>query len=149
MRERIARERSGAAGADANVKTGHGGIVDVEFLVQMLQLRHGHAQPIVRVRGVREAIAALARAGLLTQDEARDLADGHAFLSAVESRLRLDRNQPVDAIDTDPDALLALARRLGYGGDDAAARAALRADHARHRAAVRAVYERRFAEAAA
>ncbi|HLY38951.1 MAG TPA: bifunctional [glutamate--ammonia ligase]-adenylyl-L-tyrosine phosphorylase/[glutamate--ammonia-ligase] adenylyltransferase [Candidatus Binatia bacterium] len=149
MRERIARERSGDAGADANVKTGHGGIVDVEFLVQMLQLRHGRMHAVIRVRGVREAIAALAQAGLLTGDEARSLADGHAFLTAVESRLRLERNQAIDAIDTDPDALLALARRLGYGGDDAAARAALRADHARHRAAIRAVYERRFAEAAA
>jgi glutamate-ammonia-ligase adenylyltransferase len=149
MRERITRERSGAAGADANVKTGHGGIVDVEFLVQMLQLRHGHAHPGIRVRGVREAIAALAHAGLLSGDEAHALADGHAFLTAVESRLRLEQNQAVDAIDTDPDALLALARRLGYGGDDAAARAALRADHARHRAAIRAVYERRFSEAAA
>src|SRR4029077_16798764 len=88
----------------------------------------------IRVRGVREAIAALAQAGLLTADEGRALADGHAFLTAGESRLRLERNQAVDAIDTDPDALLALARRLGYGGDDAGARAALRREHARPRA---------------
>jgi len=48
----------------------------------------------------------------------------------------------------DTDALLSLARRLGYGGTDAAAVAALRADHARHGDAIRAVYDRHFARGA-
>jgi hypothetical protein len=45
--------------------------------------------------------------------------------------------------------VLLLARRLGYGGPDDAAIAALRADHDRHRATLRAIYERRFADAGA
>ena len=70
------------------------------------------------------------------------------FGGALENRLRLERNQPVEALETDPEALLALARRLHYGGSDEEAVAALRADHARHRHAIRDVYDRHFAEAA-
>jgi glutamate-ammonia-ligase adenylyltransferase len=147
MRERIARERGGAGGVAANVKTAPGGLVDVEFLVQMLQLRHGRDRPEIRERSTRRAIPALARAGLLSTEEARTLGEGWAFLTAIESRLRLERDQPVEAAEDDPEALAGLARRLGYTGDDAIAIAALRADRARHATAIRAVYERRFAEA--
>ena len=146
MRNRIERERAGP-GTGVNVKTGRGGLVDVEFLVQMLELRHGSAHPSIRVRATRPAIAALAAAGLLSPAEARALAEGHAFLRAMENRLRLEHDQPVDATDGDPEALLGLARRLGYAGTDVEAVAALRADHARHGEAIREIYERRFAEA--
>ena len=67
--------------------------------------------------------------GILPADEARALRAGYDFLRALESRLRIERDQPVEALDTDPEALLALARRLGYEGADAEAVAALRADH--------------------
>jgi glutamate-ammonia-ligase adenylyltransferase len=147
MRTRIERERGGPEG-QVNVKTGRGGLVDVEFLVQMLQLRYGQTHPGIRKRGTTAAIAALAAEGLLAADDARALADGYAFLHAVESRLRLERDQPIEATDLDADALLSLARRLGYEGTDAAAIAALRADHGRHRDAIRAVYDRQFADVA-
>jgi len=144
MRTRIERERGNAGAAAVNIKTGRGGLVDVEFLVQMLQLRHGHAHPAVRVRATHEAIAALADARLLPPADADALAAGYRFLRALENRLRLERDQPLEVADADPAALAALARRLGYGGTDAEAIAALRADHARHGAAIRAVYDRHF-----
>ena len=140
MRERIARERGG----DANIKTGRGGLVDVEFLVQMLQLRYGHEYPALRTRHTADAIAVLEGERLLAPNDAAALASGYAFLRAVASRLRLERDQPVEELDDAPEALLALARRLGYAGDDATAVTRLRADHARHRAAIRAVYDRQF-----
>ncbi len=144
MRERIERER----GADAqHIKTGRGGLIDVEFVVQMLQLRHGHAHPRLRVRQPAAALAELVAAGLVPADEAEALGAGYAFLRALENRLRLERDQPVEAMADDPVALASLARRLGYAGDDAQASAALQADHERHRAAIRAVYERWFAAA--
>jgi len=148
MRERIERERA-AAGGLASFKTGRGGLVDVEFLVQMLQLRHGHDHPAIRLRTTRAALAALAAEGLLTADEARTLVDGYAFLRAVESRLRLDCDQPVEALDDAAETLVPLARRLGYEGADADVAAALAADHARHRDGIRAVYDRRVADPAA
>jgi glutamate-ammonia-ligase adenylyltransferase len=147
MRDRIERERGGGDDDEVRIKTGRGGLVDVEFLVQMLQLRHGHAEPGLRVRSTRAAIAELARVGLLPADEAAALAAGWTFLRALENRIRLERNAPVEAFEADPDALLSLARRLGYAGGDAEAVRALTADHGRHRAMIREVYDRRFAEA--
>jgi glutamate-ammonia-ligase adenylyltransferase len=146
MRLRIERERGGDG---ANIKTGRGGLVDVEFLVQLLQLRHGHAHPALQTRVTSEAIAALAHAGILPAADARALADGYAFLRTIESRIRLERDQPVEVVDGDHDAVLALARRLGYGGSDADAAAALRADHDRHRAAIRDVYDRHIGDGGA
>ncbi len=147
LRERMETERASSDDARVNIKVGWGGLVDVEFVVQMLQLRHGHAEPRLRVRSTRDGLDALAATGLLAAEDATILRDGYAFLRLLESRLRIERDQPVEAIDTDPEALLTLARRLGYAGDDETAREALRADHARHRAEIRGAYARAFAGA--
>ena len=145
MRARIAQER-GAADDDAiALKTGRGGLIDVEFLVQMLQLRHGHAHPSLRTPTTRLALAQLETCGLLPPEDAHALAQGYAFQRALESRLRLERDQPVEAVEDDPEVLTALARRLGYGGADAEVSGAIRADLARHRTAIRAIYDRHFA----
>jgi glutamate-ammonia-ligase adenylyltransferase len=146
MRERIAVERADADREEVNIKTGRGGLVDIEFVVQMLQLRHGHAEPRLRQRATRAALAALEETGLLPTEDARVLREGYAFLRALESRLRIERGQPVEALDQE--SLLGVARRLGYAGSDDEAVAALRADHERHRTAIREVYERAFATAA-
>jgi len=148
MRERIATERAADDGQHVNIKTGRGGLVDVEFVVQMLQLRHGHREPRLRQRSTRAALAALEATGFLPVADARRLREGYDFLRALESRLRIERDQPVEALDTDPEALLGVARRLGYAGPDEAAVAALRADHERHRTAIREAYDRAFAAAA-
>jgi glutamate-ammonia-ligase adenylyltransferase len=145
MRTRIADERGAAAPGAVNIKTDWGGLVDVEFAVQMLQLRHGHRLPSVRARGTRAAIDALVAAGVLARDDGGRLAAGYAFLRDLESRLRIERDQPVEAIDATPEAVEGLARRLGFEGDDAAVAAAFRAELARHRIAIREVCERLFA----
>jgi len=144
MRERIERERAGARGELGNIKTGRGGLVDIEFLVQTLQLRHGHDHPGVRARDTRGALAALAAGGILSADEARSLRAAYAFLRAVESRLRLEQDQPGEALDAEPGTLVPLARRLGYEGSDDEAVAGLLEDHARHRETVCAIYDRRL-----
>jgi glutamate-ammonia-ligase adenylyltransferase len=144
IRERIERERGADAGDRVHIKTGRGGLVDVEFLVQMLQLRHGHAHPAVRVRSTAGALAALGAAGLIAADDAHTLGAGYAFLRVLENRLRLEHDRAVEALDAERDTLLPLARRLGYEGDDAEVVAALEADHVRHRRAIRAVYDRWF-----
>jgi glutamate-ammonia-ligase adenylyltransferase len=142
MRERIEVERGEVEGSRTNIKTGRGGLVDVEFLVQMLQLRHGHEHPDVRARAIRPALDALAAAALLPPDDAAALRHGYTFLRTLENRLRLEYDKPVEAMDTDPGALLSLARRLGYGGSDDEARIALGRDHERVREAIREVYAR-------
>jgi glutamate-ammonia-ligase adenylyltransferase len=142
IRDRIASERGGADTQHVNIKTDRGGLVDIEFAVQVLQLRHGHGEPRVRARGTRAGLAALEATNLLAADDARALGEGYDFLRALEGHLRIERDQPVEALDTDPEALLGVARRLGYEGGDEEVVRALRADHERHRAAVRAAYDR-------
>ena len=147
MRERIAAERGTGGAGRVNIKTDWGGLVDVEFAVQLLQLQHGHAEPRLRVRGTRDALEAIETVGLLGADDVARLRDGYDFLRALEGRLRIERDQPVEALEDDDASLVGLARRLGYAGDDAAAAAALRSDHARHREAIRATWERALAAA--
>jgi [glutamine synthetase] adenylyltransferase / [glutamine synthetase]-adenylyl-L-tyrosine phosphorylase len=147
MRERIAAERTAFDEQHVNIKTGRGGLVDVEFVVQMLQLEHGHHESRVRVRSTRRALMALEASGRLAAEDARALREGYDFLRALEGRLRIERDQPVEALDTEPETLRGVARRLGYAGSDDAVVAALRADHERHRSAIRAAYDRAFAAA--
>jgi len=97
-----------------NVKTGIGGIRDVEFTVQMLQMREGARDPLLRTPNTLQAIARLRQARLFTAPQARQLTDGYIFLRTVEHRLQLlyDR-QTQDLPERERDVLL-LARRLGY-----------------------------------
>jgi glutamate-ammonia-ligase adenylyltransferase len=143
LRMRMERELAGNERTRFNIKTGRGGLIDIEFLVQMLQLRHGAALPAVRQRSTRPALAALTAAGVLAEEDARILDEGYAFLRTLTNRLRIERDQPVEALERAGTRLAALARRLGYAGEDEAA-ARLLADYARHRERIRAVYARHF-----
>jgi [glutamine synthetase] adenylyltransferase / [glutamine synthetase]-adenylyl-L-tyrosine phosphorylase len=141
MEHELARESAGRW----DLKTGRGGLIDVEFVTEMLQLRHGHDHPRVRRRRTEEALDALRAEHLLDAEHHRTLLDGYRFLRRVESRLRIERDQAVHALDPGDPKLAALARRLGYDAPDAAAR--LLRDLASTRDNVRAVYEEYFAAA--
>jgi len=139
LRSRVENELSGEDAGRLNIKTGRGGIVDIEFLVQMLQLRHGTAHPSVRKRATADAIEALREAGALDAGQATALLGHYRFLRRLEARLRLERDRPVEELGTDPASLAPLAVRLGYDGEDPGAR--LLADYHRTREEVRALYE--------
>ncbi len=141
MEHELARESAGRW----DLKTGRGGLIDVEFVTEMLQLRHGHDHPRVRRRRTEEALDALRAEHLLDAEHHRTLLDGYRFLRRVESRLRIERDQAVHALDPGDPKLAALARRLGYDAPDAAAR--LLRDLATTRDKVRAVYDEYFAAA--
>src|SRR5207248_415305 len=72
-----------------NLKRGRGGMVDLEFLVQMLQLRHGYENPVLRVPNTLTALAALRTAGALSAADCDYFTESYTFLRRVESRLRL------------------------------------------------------------
>jgi glutamate-ammonia-ligase adenylyltransferase len=148
MRERIAGERGGRGDA-VNIKTDRGGIVDVEFAVQMLQLRHGHVVPGARARSTRAALDGLVGAGVLDAADAEALRTGYDFLRTLESRMRIERDQPVEALGDDLAVLTPLGRRLGLAGSDEEVAATLRSEQVWHRNAVRAAYEHVFEAAAA
>ncbi len=144
MKARIERERRDA-GRDLGreLKEGPGGIRDVEFLVQALQLLLGGRDPSLRSGNVLDALAALARARALPEEAAADLSDAYLWLRRAEHALQMDEERQTHLLPRSPTALAALARRMGYPQETAAeARDALLGDHE----AVRARVRRRFHE---
>ncbi|MBX7167292.1 MAG: bifunctional [glutamate--ammonia ligase]-adenylyl-L-tyrosine phosphorylase/[glutamate--ammonia-ligase] adenylyltransferase [Pirellulales bacterium] len=97
-----------------NLKRGPGGLVDVEFLVQMLQLRYGADEPAIRQPNTLDALAALHAAGHIDQADLEYLAGSYRFLRTLEARLRLMNSAAHHDVPDDPIELDKLARPLGY-----------------------------------
>jgi [glutamine synthetase] adenylyltransferase / [glutamine synthetase]-adenylyl-L-tyrosine phosphorylase len=142
LRSRMEHELARESAQHLDLKTGRGGLVDVEFVTEMLQLRYGREHPSVRTRRTEDALDALRAAGLLDEQHHRDLVEGYRFLRRVESRLRIERDQAVDTLDRRDAKVAALARGLGYEGDDAAAR--LLGDLESTRETIRRIYAHFF-----
>jgi glutamate-ammonia-ligase adenylyltransferase len=139
MRERMETEVGREASRGKNPKTGHGGLVDVEFAAQFLQLAHGHDHPAVRTGSTPLALRKLRAEGLLREADHEALAAGYDFLRQVELRLRIVHDFAIDHLPEEGPALRQLARRLGYAGPDPGGR--FLADYARVTAAVRQAFE--------
>jgi glutamate-ammonia-ligase adenylyltransferase len=140
MRERMEREIAAESSGRYNSKLGRGGLVDVEFAVQYLQLVHGERHPEIRVAATPEALVALQKAALIGPADREPLARGYRFLRRLESRLRIVRDRPIDSLPTFGRELLLLARRLGYTGERPGED--LLADYSRHTSEVRAAFLR-------
>jgi glutamate-ammonia-ligase adenylyltransferase len=82
-----------------NLKVGRGGVVDVEFAVQYLQLVHGGTLPAVRARGTLKALYELQRAGIITLDQYKVLEKGYRFLRSLDVQLRLSHDSSIDQFD--------------------------------------------------
>jgi [glutamine synthetase] adenylyltransferase / [glutamine synthetase]-adenylyl-L-tyrosine phosphorylase len=131
--------------SDRELKRGRGGIRDVEFAVQLLQLVHGRADSRVRSATTLEALAQLADGGYVEADDARQLGDAYTFLRTVEHRLQLRDEQQTHTVPADPTSRTLLARVLGYRDRPAvSALAAFEADQRRQQAVVRGIHERLF-----
>ncbi|HNR33035.1 MAG TPA: bifunctional [glutamate--ammonia ligase]-adenylyl-L-tyrosine phosphorylase/[glutamate--ammonia-ligase] adenylyltransferase, partial [Candidatus Hydrogenedentes bacterium] len=100
--------------ADREVKLGRGGIRDIEFTVQMLQLLNGGAWPELRTPNTLEAIEVLGRRHYLSPFEANALASHYVFLRGVEHRLQIEGGRQCHALPADPEALDEFARQLGF-----------------------------------
>ncbi len=143
MKARIETERT-RAGRDleADLKEGPGGIRDVEFLVQALQLFHGGREPSIRSGNVLEALERLGARGLLPESAAADLAEAYTWLRRAEHALQMVEERQTQRFPRDAAGQLALARRLGYREAEAArARDRLLDDWTAVRAEVRAHFE--------
>jgi glutamate-ammonia-ligase adenylyltransferase len=115
LRMRMERELAREDEAHFNLKKGKGGLVDIEFLTQMLQLAHGFRHPELRRRETLRALSALQEKKILKQSEYRLLSEGYLFLRTLDHRLRLERDQSIDAFEREPGRLDRIARALGYG----------------------------------
>lgn len=121
LRGRMEREVAKETAEELNLKAGHGGLVDVEFAVQYLQLRHGGRLPAARCTGTLEALAALAAEGAVPPQDADRLRRGYLFHRRVENRLRLIHGHALSNLPARGRPLQLLARRLGYLGTNAGA----------------------------
>ena len=145
MRQRIESERVGSGNKATHVKLGSGGIMDVEFLVQYLQLRHGRDHRALRTPGTLQALRALGQAGLLASTDVAALDESYRFLRRVEMRLRIVADLSVNTLPTAPVKLEKLAKRMGYAPTaDASARERFLADYRAHTGQVREVFQRVF-----
>jgi glutamate-ammonia-ligase adenylyltransferase len=138
MRERIESELGKEAERGPNPKAGRGGLIDVEFAAQYLQLAHGHDHPSIRTTSTPVALARLREAGLLRDAHHRVLARGYEFLRRLDTRLRIVHDYAIDHLPKGRTSLAQLARRLGYHGEDPGAR--FGADYARVTADVRRAF---------
>jgi len=119
------------------VKYGRGGLVDVEFLVQALQLAHGHRHPAVRRFTTNAALAGLARAGALDPLVASGLVERYRFLRRVSAALRLLGARPSDTLELAGPMPARVASALGYESRQAFLEA-----YREQTSAVREAYER-------
>jgi len=142
MRKRMQDERGKEDASQYNIKQGAGGLVDIEFLTQYLQLRHGKGLASVQVPGTVNALRALRKERILVPEDHAGLRDAYIFLRRLESRMRIVANQSTSFLSRDADKLTILAKRVGYGEDGGPAGKKLLAEYERTRTEVRAMFER-------
>lgn len=109
-----ARIEDGASEED--LKRGPGGIRDVEFLTQVLQLIHGFERTTLQIRPTLDALRALEESGVMDPSSARALRDGYTFLRRLEHRTQLVHDQQTHTLPSAPMAREALGKLMDYGG---------------------------------
>jgi glutamate-ammonia-ligase adenylyltransferase len=134
-------ERQGSA--EREVKRGPGGIRDIEFAVQLLQLVHGGADPELRSPTTLTALAEMGAAGYIASDDAEALAGAYRYLRRVEHALQVEDEQQTHTVPADRDHRRRIARVLGYRGTpEAGPTLAFDRDLTRQRNLVRRLHER-------
>lgn len=134
MEIEIAKEGSGRY----NIKYGKGGLVDVEFTTQILQLKFGEKSPSIRQPNTAKVIASLKDERIISEHDYEVLGGAYKFYRLLENRLRIVHNRTEGAIVKNSLELLSLAKRLGYQGNDAGDK--LLEDYLNYAAKVRNLY---------
>jgi len=142
MRKRMEGEIGKVNATHYNIKQGIGGLVDIEFLVQYMQLLHGKRHRWVRIPGTYNVLRALGKHNLLEQRDFRVLTRAYLFIRQLESRMRIVTDQGTDDLSRDPQALRFLARRMGYNEDGGSAGQKLLNDYENLSAQIRGVFEK-------
>lgn len=103
-----------------DVKVGHGGIRDIEFVTQFLQLLNGGELPQIRTGNTLDAIAQLELAGCLTRQERSILEENYVFLRKLEHFLQIMYDRQTHSLPEDPEEIRKIATRMGFGHEDPA-----------------------------
>ena len=114
IKRRIERDIVGHENIGRDVKLGAGGIREIEFVVQALQLLHGARHAFLQETSTLKALPLLAELELLPRREARVLEEGYRFLRRVEHRLQIEAEQQTHTVPENGEALARLAASLGF-----------------------------------
>ncbi len=116
LRKRM-EEENGREGDDRfNIKTGRGGMVDVEFITQYLQLLHAGRLESLRIQNTVDLLNSMVENHILVQDDADLLISGYKFLRRLENKLRLLYDQSINELSAHNRGFEKAARSLGYSG---------------------------------
>ncbi|MBD9730897.1 bifunctional [glutamine synthetase] adenylyltransferase/[glutamine synthetase]-adenylyl-L-tyrosine phosphorylase [Streptomyces sp. H28] len=140
MRRRVV-ENIPVAEVDRQLKLGPGGLRDVEFAVQLLQLVHGRTDASLRSGTTLDALKALAAGGYVGRTDASQLDDAYRFLRSMEHRIQLHRLRRTHLVPDDETDLRRLGRSLGLRTDPVAS---LTREWKRHASVVRRLHEKLF-----
>jgi glutamate-ammonia-ligase adenylyltransferase len=130
-----------------NVKLSPGGVVDIEYAIQYLQLMHGHKHAVLRTPNAMQALAGLVECGIVSRQDGENLRKAYFFTRMLIDGLRMVRGNAKDLVlpPTDSDEFIFLARRVGYTTDDWQAGARhLQTDIEQHMAATNDFFEKTF-----
>ena len=130
-----------------NVKYSAGGLIDIEYTAQYLQVMHGHNHPGLHTPNTLQALAALVNGGLLPRTDGAGLRKAYIFFRMLVDGLRMVRGNTKDLVLPPPDSeeFVSLARRVGYTRDDWRAGAReLQSDIQQHMRLTKTFYERTF-----
>jgi glutamate-ammonia-ligase adenylyltransferase len=140
---RAMRKRLEETAEEGNLKRGRGGIVDIEFLVQYLQLLHGPAYPPVRQTNTVAALKALLRLKKVGEENGKVLLEAHEFLTRMSQRVRIVHGLSANRLPAKPDELQKLALRAGHAdAPGVSAGEALMKEYRRHTETVRKLFEK-------
>ncbi|WP_347255517.1 bifunctional [glutamate--ammonia ligase]-adenylyl-L-tyrosine phosphorylase/[glutamate--ammonia-ligase] adenylyltransferase [Brachymonas denitrificans] len=114
IRDHAAKRSAGRPERANDVKLSRGGIREIEFTVQLLQVVRGGQFPELRTRPTLEALERVARAGLMTPEIADELAEAYTFLRRVEHRIQYLDDQQTHLLPTNEDDLEWIAHTMGY-----------------------------------
>ena len=140
MRRRVV-ENIPAREADRQLKLGSGGLRDVEFAVQLLQLVHGRADPTLRDPATLSALAALTKGGYVGREDGEALTAAYSFLRTLEHRIQLQHLRRTHVVPSDEASLRRLGRSMGFVKEPVKA---LDEAWAHHRREVRRLHEKLF-----
>ncbi len=145
MKDRIDADLASRPEGRSHIKLGRGGIREIEFIVQAMQLLHGAAEPWIREAGTLLAMHRLADKGYLSVSEYGTLSAAYVFLRELEHRIQLPRNLQRSMLPRQNRELRMLARAMGYRDSVQRQEAAsLLADLEAHRGEVRGIYDSVF-----
>lgn len=140
MRRRVI-DHIPAKEAERQLKLGSGGLRDVEFAVQLLQLVHGRADERLRESATLSALAQLTEAGYVGRDDGEALHEAYAFLRTLEHRIQLHRLARIHVVPEDEASLRRLGRSMGFTKDPVRV---LEKTWQHHRREVRRLHEKLF-----